>query len=82
MDRPRLPLIRTGSRTATSPLSRLRSDGSLYVGFFDHGLDILSPDASRIRHQEDDHLFCINRLALDPVRHTMAAATANGLGPV
>ena len=54
-------------------------DGSLYVGFFDHGLDILSPDATQVRHHEDDHLFCINRLALDPQRHTIAAATANGL---
>jgi len=55
-------------------------DGALYIGFFDHGLDILSPTSSEsIRHFEDDHLFCINRLALDPVRQTIAAATANGL---
>jgi len=55
-------------------------DGSLYVGFFDHGLDILTPDATgKIRHLEDDHLFCVNRLELDPVRQTVAAATANGL---
>jgi WD40 repeat protein len=53
-------------------------DGTLYIGFFDHGLDILRPDNS-LHHLEDDHLFCINRLALDPQRHTMAAATANGL---
>ena len=54
-------------------------DGSLYAGFFDHGLDILSPDSGSIRHLEDDHLFCVNRLVLDPVRQTIAAATANGL---
>jgi ligand-binding sensor domain-containing protein len=55
-------------------------DGSLYVGFFDRGLDILPPaPGAPIRHLEDDHLFCINRLALDPDRHTIAAATANGL---
>ena len=53
-------------------------DGTLYVGFFDRGLDILSP-AGQTRHLEDDHLFCINRLALDPARQTIAAATANGL---
>jgi len=53
-------------------------DGSLYVGFFDHGIDIISPGRP-IRHLEDDHLFCINRLALDPERQTIAAATANGL---
>ncbi len=54
-------------------------DGALYVGFFDHGLDILQPDGSTVRHREDDHLFCINRLMLDPVHQTMSAATANGL---
>lgn len=53
-------------------------DGSLYVGFFDHGLDILG-STGQLRHIEDDHLFCINRLALDPARQTIAAATANGL---
>ena len=53
-------------------------DGTLYVGFFDHGIDLLSPEGA-IRHIEDDHLFCINRLVLDPQRHTIAAATANGL---
>jgi hypothetical protein len=53
-------------------------DGSLYVGFFDHGLDIVS-DSGVIHHLEDDHLFCVNRLVLDPQRGTMAAATADGL---
>jgi ligand-binding sensor domain-containing protein len=53
-------------------------DGTLYVGFFDRGLDELRPD-STIRHLEDDHLFCIDRLALDPIRQTIAAATADGL---
>ena len=32
-----------------------------------------------VRHFEDDHLFCVNRLMLDPARGTVAAATANGL---
>ena len=55
-------------------------DGSLYVGFFDHGLDIVAPgDHAAIRHLEDDHVFCVNRLLLDPERQTIAAATANGL---
>ena len=53
-------------------------DGTLYIGYFDHGIDLLSPDGV-IRHLEDDHLFCINRLTLDPDRQTMAAATADGL---
>ena len=56
------------------------SEGRLFVGFFDHGLDILAAQAGQpVRHIEDDHLFCINRLALDSTRHTMAAATVNGL---
>ena len=53
-------------------------DGTLYIGFFDHGLDELTP-GNTLHHLEDDHLFCINRLALDPTKHTIAAATANGL---
>lgn len=53
-------------------------DGTLYVGFFDHGIDLLDPKGA-IRHVEDDHLFCINRLVVDPERHTMDAATTNGL---
>ena len=54
------------------------ANGILYVGFFDHGIDLLSPEGT-IRHLEDDHLFCINRLVLDPHRHTIDAATADGL---
>ena len=53
-------------------------DGTLTIGFFDRGLDELRPDTT-VRHLEDDHLFCINRLVLDPVRQTIAAATADGL---
>ncbi len=55
-------------------------DGRLWVGMFDHGLDILDTSATApTQHLEDDHLFCINRIALDPQHHTMAVATANGL---
>ncbi len=56
-------------------------NGRLFVGFFDHGLDVLPPGAgpNAIQHFEDDHLFCINRIVLDPARQTIAAATANGL---
>ncbi|WP_263379302.1 ligand-binding sensor domain-containing protein [Granulicella paludicola] len=72
--------------TATSPALTDRNisalafapDGTLYIGYFDHGIDLLSSKGS-IRHLEDDHLFCINRLALDPARQTIAAATADGL---
>jgi ligand-binding sensor domain-containing protein len=54
-------------------------DGRLWVGYFDRGLDILSASGQRTSHLEDDHLFCVNRIVLDPRRRTMAVATANGL---
>jgi len=54
-------------------------DGRLWVGYFDRGLDLVSTSGERTTHLEDDHLFCINRIALDPRRGTMAVATANGL---
>jgi ligand-binding sensor domain-containing protein len=57
-------------------------DGRLWVGYFDRGIDIFPVDgvaALGKEHREDDHLFCINRIVLDPRRNTMAVATANGL---
>ena len=76
------PAFHTASSTLTdSNIAALAfaPDGKLWVGFFDRGLDQLNPDLTRAAHLEDDHLFCLNRLAVDPVRHTLAAATANGL---
>jgi ligand-binding sensor domain-containing protein len=54
-------------------------DGSLWVGYFTRGLDIVAPDAHRTRHVEDDHIFCVNRIV--PMRSDggTAVATANGL---
>lgn len=54
-------------------------DGRLWVGFFDRGLDILAASGDAMIHREDDRLFCVNRIVLDPRRGTMAVATANGL---
>lgn len=61
-------------------------DGRLWVGYFDHGLDILATNAHPgeeslpvVQHVEDDHVFCINRIVADPGRKTMDIATANGL---
>jgi len=57
-------------------------DGRLWVGYFDRGLDVMSVDRATsvpAEHHENDRLFCINRIALDPHRNTMAVATANGL---
>lgn len=55
------------------------ADGRLWVGSFDHGLDILDASLASAHHLEDDHLFCINRIAVDPAHGTMDVATANGL---
>jgi ligand-binding sensor domain-containing protein len=72
-------------------------DGRLWVGYFDHGVDVLDADALSgaspsagvvapqsiqrrgTQHIEDDVVFCVNRLLVDPRRRTMIAATANGL---
>ncbi len=58
---------------------KMDSSGRLWIGFFDRGLQILGADGSRGQHIEDDHLFCVNRIAHDADRGLTAVATANGL---
>jgi len=55
------------------------STGTMWVGYFDRGLQTLQADGSRSTDWEDDHLFCINRIVHDSVRGTTAVATSNGL---
>ena len=55
------------------------SSGKLWVGYFDRGLDILAPSGELLRHIEDEHVFCVNRIVHDPSRGLTAVATANGL---
>ena len=55
------------------------SSGRLWVGYFDRGLDVLSPSGERATHIEDEHAFCINRIVHDPQRDSTLVATANGL---
>ncbi|MDE1163064.1 MAG: hypothetical protein PW792_14160 [Acidobacteriaceae bacterium] len=55
------------------------TDGRLWIGYFDHGLDVLELSTQRVQHLENDHLFCINRIVNDPSRRTVDVATANGL---
>ena len=43
------------------------------------GLQILDANGDRGQHLEDDHLFCVNRIAHDSARGVSAVATANGL---
>ena len=59
-------------------ISALGMDGSgrLWIGYFDRGLQILGNGGA---HFEDDHLFCVNRIAHDSARGISAVATANGL---
>lgn len=59
--------------------------GRLWIGYFDRGLQILDArltagfGGARGALYEDDHLFCVNRIAHDPARGVSAVATANGL---
>ncbi len=54
------------------------SDGRLWVGYFDRGLDILSPNGS-VQHIENEQVFCVNRIVEDARRGAVVVATANGL---
>jgi ligand-binding sensor domain-containing protein len=58
---------------------KMDSTGRLWIGYFDRGLQILGANGERGEHLEDDHLFCVNRIAHDAARGVSAVATANGL---
>jgi len=69
------------SQLAASHVSALlvASDGRLWVGYFDRGLDILPATGGPAVHVENENVFCVNRI-LEDVRHgAVAVATANGL---
>jgi ligand-binding sensor domain-containing protein len=55
------------------------SDGRLWVGYFDRGLDILSASGGKVEHVENEHVFCVNRIVEDTRQGAVAVATANGL---
>ena len=55
------------------------SDGRLWVGYFDRGLDILSATGDKVEHIENEHVFCVNRIVEDPRQGAIVVATANGL---
>ena len=55
------------------------SAGRLWVGYFDRGLDIIEPGGDRASHLENDHIFCVNRIAYDAEHNGAVVATANGL---
>ena len=62
-------------------IAALKMDGSgrLWIGYFDRGLQILDSGGGRGETIEDDHLFCVNRIAHDSARRVSAVGTANGL---
>ncbi|MGA7755935.1 MAG: hypothetical protein WCB05_24115 [Candidatus Sulfotelmatobacter sp.] len=62
-------------------ISALAADanGQIWVGFFDRGLDLLTADNGRVRHIEDEHVFCVNRILPEAKTGTTNVATANGL---
>ena len=62
-------------------ISALAADpsGQLWIGYFDRGLDLLASDERRVRHVEDEHVFCVNRIVPDSKTGSINVATANGL---
>lgn len=62
-------------------ISALATDkaGQVWIGYFDRGLDLLDSDEHRIRHLEDEHIFCVNRILPDSRTDAVNVATANGL---
>jgi len=66
---------------ADGHISALGADaaGRLWVGYFDRGLDVIDPGQTHATHIENDAVFCVNRIALDPRARRTAVATANGL---
>jgi hypothetical protein len=70
-----------GSQLTANDISALlvASDGRLWVGYFDRGLDILPASGGEASHVENDHVFCVNRIVEDPRQGAVAVATANGL---
>ena len=53
--------------------------GRLWVGYFDHGLDIVDGGLEHATHHESDAIFCVNRIVAEPRLQRTAVATANGL---
>lgn len=55
------------------------SSGRLWVGYFTRGLDLLAAPDVTVRHVEDQHVFCVNRILPETKGGTVDVATANGL---
>jgi len=72
-----------GDRVLTAGhITGLALDGAsrLWVGYFDRGIDVLTPETSeRLSHIEDDRVREINHLVFDGSDDRMLAATSRGL---
>jgi ligand-binding sensor domain-containing protein len=55
------------------------SQGRLWIGYFDRGLDVVDATLEHAVHRQDDVLFCVNRIVADAEHSRTAVATANGL---
>jgi hypothetical protein len=77
----RKTLRHSGSQLTDRDVSALMvgSDGRLWVGYFDRGLDVVAAAGGAVSHIENDHVFCVNRIIEDAKRGSVAVATANGL---
>lgn len=76
------PVIEASAALASGHVTAVHEDslGRLWIGYFDRGLDVLTPATSTTpRHVENDVLFCVNRIRENPRDGTVAVATANGL---
>jgi ligand-binding sensor domain-containing protein len=57
----------------------MASDGRMWIGYFDGGLDIVPAAGGRAAHVENDQVFCVNRIVENARAGEVAVATANGL---
>lgn len=76
------PVLRSSSAILTDRnISALAADktGQLWVGYFDRGLDLIAGENRPVRHVEDEHIFCVNRIFPEPKVDVVDVATANGL---
>ena len=74
-------LDRSASQLSDLNVSALAIDNQqrLWVGYFDRGIDVLAPDGHQLKHFEDAHVYCINRILPDNGSRGIAVGTANGL---
>jgi ligand-binding sensor domain-containing protein len=75
------PVLSAGSSVMTdrNVAALALSGGRLWIGYFDHGLDVVDASLEHAVHHESEVLFCINRIVADIEHARTAVATANGL---